>query len=85
MPRYGRPYWEAEEPREARAGTVLLRWFPSAGKLQVHRMFVNAAGEERTGGIVTLDADALAVSPEATALLRAVLGAVAVVAGEVLA
>lgn len=69
----GKPYWESETPEEARAGNVLLRWFPKAGKLQAHRLFRNDAGEERTAAVVTLDADALTLAPDARALLSAVL------------
>lgn len=77
----GAAYWETETPSEARAGSVLLKHFPKAGKLQVHREFVNGDGERRSAGVVTLDADALALAPEARGLLIAFARSAAALGG----
>jgi hypothetical protein len=73
VPYRGTPYWERESPEEARAGNVLLRWYPQAGKLQCHRLFRTQEGQERTAAVVTLDIEALALAPEARRVLETVL------------
>jgi len=45
-------------------------------------MFENDAGEERTGAVVTLDVEALALSPEARGLLASFTSAAAALSTE---
>ena len=63
-------YWEHEDPEDARAGPILLRWYRQAGKLQVHRTFLAQDGTRKTAGVVTIDLKALGESPEALDLMR---------------
>ena len=69
----GKPYWETEKPRTAEAGAVELRYYPDARRLQVHGRFRADDGTWRTRHVVTVDVEALATSPAAVELLRAVL------------
>ena len=71
----GERYWEAEQPREADCGWVRLRYFEQAGKLQVQHLWRDKAGQLRPGRVVTLDAEALALAPEARAILTDFLAA----------
>jgi|GEM_PF-5132344 len=73
MPR-GRPYWETDIPWTAVAGAVEARWFPRAGRLQLHRTFIGTDGQRRSGSVVTLTVDAFATSPEGRRLLADFLG-----------
>ncbi len=75
MPRkyHGAPYWETETPLEACAGSVLLRWYPAARKLQVHRTFEDGRGATKTAAVVTVDMEGLALAPDAIDLLQQVL------------
>jgi hypothetical protein len=70
----GKPYWEQEQPEEARTERVALAWFPKAGKLQVKSLWRDDDGQLRPGKVVTLDAEDLALHPEVAALLRRVVG-----------
>ena len=69
----GKPYWQEETPKEARAGRTLLRYFVDAQRLQVCATYQDRDGNTQIGRVVTLDLQALATSDEARALLEEVL------------
>src|SRR5690606_12634005 len=63
-------YWEAETPEETQTEKVFLAYFPKAGKLQISRAFRGEDGELRRGKTAVLDAEDLALHPEARELVR---------------
>lgn len=66
-------YWETEIPEEARIGSVLLRHYPEAQKLQLHGQFRGDDGEWRMARVVALDLAKLGESPDAAAMIRRAL------------
>jgi len=62
------PYWEREQPREARTRHVLLSYYPAAGKLQIATIF-EKDGQTQRAKVVTLDQEDIALHPEARELI----------------
>lgn len=76
LPPYrGGPYWEEEEPEEARTDRIALAYYPRAGKLQVSVLWPDpVTGAKRRGKTVTLDEEDFRRHPDARALLARLLG-----------
>jgi hypothetical protein len=66
----GEPYWEREQPREARTGRLWLSYFPQAGKLQIRRFWLDRDGRPRRAQGLTLDVEDFAVHLGAVELLQ---------------
>lgn len=67
-------YWETEAPIVINTEKNIMRLYPMAGKLQVAMPnWIDEGGVERPGKTVTLDIEALALSPDRDIAMRVLM------------